>query len=52
MTSTKRKIVQIALSETTVMVLCNDGTLWSTFPKTVGWTKLLNVPQPKRRKRK
>lgn len=48
----KRKVVQIAIAHNGTLTLCDDGTMFTSFAGSKGWVKVLNVPQPKRRKKK
>lgn len=54
----KRKIIQIAseylgekyVEPSTVLALCNDGTVWSLNEDRKGWGKLPDIPQDKLKK--
>lgn len=46
----KRLPVQLAINNDTVIVLANDGTMWSSSPAWRGWMKLVNLPQNKKDK--
>lgn len=48
-----RKIIQIAVAtdaqddtDTTIIALCNDGTVWRMWASTEQWKRLPDIPQP------
>lgn len=48
-TTKRRKVIQLCGDTSSILALCDDGSMFYSLPQFKGWLPLMNIPQPKRK---